>query len=178
MVYKELSDNELITFVKRGNNDAIKELRHRHHNLFVSVVNKYFNCSPLLKDEILSSEYIFLHEIAKKFRKNRSVKFSTFYYSQLRFKCLHRLHKETKNKLDISDFLSSRDNQDNIHEICIALEKLDKRTQYIIRRKHFSKEKASLNKIGKELGLTAEGVRLVYKQGISKLKESICHKKN
>ena len=94
-----MTDEELTCLVKNDkDNEALKELIHRHSGIFVHVCRR-FTCASnanYFQEDLFEDKNYVIYNAANTYDKDRGSKFSTWLANQSRYHCLNTLQKENK----------------------------------------------------------------------------------
>lgn len=169
---KEYSDLYLINRVKNNDSKCLNKLVFKYGGIYDSIINKFNFSKSFIKQDLLDDKPLFFFNVAKKYNPKKKTKFSTYLYNMAKWTCLDRLKKDRKNN-EFTSFGDENFDFSSVDAIINKIKTFDERTQYIFMHRFFNPDrKTSFGEIGKELNLTYEGVRQIYKKHIEILKKT------
>lgn len=115
--YQNLSDNELITFLREGDAAAYTEIYDRYFQLMFVFAYKKLRDEELAKD---FTQELFVRLWERRSEVNITGKFSVYFYSSMRYKLLdHFAHLNVRNKYVefLSDFIMHSKSEDADYRI-------------------------------------------------------------
>jgi RNA polymerase sigma factor (sigma-70 family) len=136
---KELSDEQLINNIKKGNKDSedlsesFLEICHRHKNLFYQTIYKY-TCGrkKIVRDDFLKDIYIIFYKSIMDFNEAKNSKFSTYLANRTKWMCINDYHKNKKEDylINIEDSTlqleDKRDKTFDLSDVNAVLSKIKK----------------------------------------------------
>lgn len=166
------NENDVIAKAAGGDVKALSLIISEYENIYGIIMSKIFD--KQIRRTALLEKTVFFYETAKKFDKSKGAKFSTFVYQQALWR-RWRLRKKTWDSkiqpVDLEEAFYNPKAQ-NHEDFYRAFAALEPRTKYVFKRRFFDEKKGSFEQIGKEINLTTEGVRVVYKKGLKQLRKS------
>jgi RNA polymerase sigma factor (sigma-70 family) len=169
----DIQEKKLLNEIKSKNSGkALEELMLSYEKMFYSIGRRILGSHPLEFQDFVDSRLALLFEAAKSFDKTKKVKFSTWLFNCIRYKCLNTA-KNLGKKADLSDedlklildlkscTDKSLNNEDNfsLNALQDLLEAFsDKKSKEVIKLRYFSEQDKVLNyvEIGKILKVTPQ----------------------
>ncbi len=179
MNYKELKDEHLISKILDDNcSDSLVELTNRHHGLVVQIMRRFAGaaqCSGVAMQDFLDESNYIVFDAAKQYKAEKNIKFSTWLGNSVRYYCLNQLKKQKKyyspDQTELTSWIADHaknekdgekiELEENLEYIIDILSQIkDKRIEKIVRMRYLSgkPKKESFSVIGKELGMSPQGV--------------------
>lgn len=187
---RESLDQDLVDNIQREScNSSLEELCSRHEPLVISMVTrlskKYSNWT--ISQEVIDDKIYIIYTAAKKFKKNKNTKFSTFLGNETKWAFLNKcnqLKKRSKHLTLMSDFLDCLNlcPEEDPHEekldliLSVLASKEDKRMLKIFNLRYkIGKENKVMpwHLVAKEVGLSAQGCINIHSSGILFLQEKL-----
>ncbi len=173
--YSTLDDFSLVQKTKDGDNSAFMELSSRHSGIYYDMLNKTgWSLTSCEKSDLFEEKDSFIYEAADKFDENRGMKFSSFLGQMTTWKIQTMRSRAKKAPLFVSDAILEKkistqcEERDYEKLMDAAFSSSDKRTNEIMRMKADGK---SFEEIAGVLGLSVYWTRILYQQGIKKIRE-------
>lgn len=195
--WKQMINSEDISLINdiktTQSSTALLELASRHTGIYCSILNKYVGLPSYEKLEITENKLYNIYNCAINYKPEMGMKFSTYLGESTKWICLAALNKNKyiKTTLDISQngenqWETEINTEDKVikeielHEDLEEVEALtdnieDLRFKFILKERQQKKPKPWRD-IGKELELSGEWCRQIYKRKINfiKKKKSLC----
>jgi DNA-directed RNA polymerase sigma subunit (sigma70/sigma32) len=163
----------LLSGAREGNSTDLAKLTTLSAGLIKAAAKKYLlaaNAMGINEIDILDDKELIVYRAAQSFDPSKKVKFSTYLTRAVKLHCLSRLKKEstyhgrvlpdeeTLYKIPVTKDTKGTELKEYV--MCLTRKLADNRVRHIIGRRYFSsaEKTPSFSELGKELGLSAQGV--------------------
>ncbi len=173
---KSLSDNELIFYIKKNDQNAMSELFRRYATLVMGLCLKYLKNHSLAEDKMME----IFEKLPEKIRKHEIQNFKSWLFSVSRNECLMELRKKKYGESSIDETLLYQSDESfnslaeylNTEERLSAMEKALKTLKEDQRRAltHFYLEQKSYDEVANLMHTTLNTVKSLIQNGKRNLK--------
>lgn len=174
-----VNDSALIEAAANGSSRAILLICEKYEGIYFSILRRMLLSNRRLYNDAADDKFMFFFELTKDYEKSKGA-FSTYVYNMTVWKCLKMIKEnavQNKRLKLINQGICNEFPKKQVDSSALLseLSKFDERTKYIFNRRFFSgnKKPCSFQQIGKEINLSYEGVRLIYKNHLKILKKRI-----
>ena len=179
MIPSEVSDNQLISEIKKNNSsEAVTEVISRFSGCYIDICKAYTYVPKFEMDELIQNKDTNIYKYVLDYNPMRNTKLSTYISQRIKWECMSKVnaYKEpisieddlVKNYASESSIPVFRENKTIIsNALCsIGNNKLTK----IVELRYFSDDVMSWHEIGDKMDMSHEGCRKIFNDNIEKLK--------